>query len=106
MHQQSAMLETEYDPSGSVFSFLCFFYLMATFRNLKLYVQQLPKLGRLKPRELSPALVEQINLLLLYAVLFPYQPNPHRVLNTKTTNITTQEVLKQQGSRSQLFITP
>lgn len=40
------------------------------------------------------ALMEQINLLVLYAVLFLYQPNPHRVLNRTTTNTTPQEVLK------------
>lgn len=40
------------------------------------------------------ALMEQINLLVLYAVLFLYQPNPHRVLNRTATNTTPQEVLE------------
>lgn len=57
-----------------------FFHWVAIVHNPKPYVEQLPELGRVESRELSPALVEQINLLVLYAVLFPYQPNPHREL--------------------------
>lgn len=98
MHQSSKQLaklelrNIAYEPLSCLCFF--FFFLVATVHNLKLYIQQLTEPGWLEPRELSLALVEQINLLLQYAVLFPYQPNPHRVLNTRITNITTQEVLK------------
>lgn len=87
------------------FFLFVFFNSVATVHNPKPYLQQLPELGRVASRELSLALVEQINLLVLYAVLFPYQPNPHRELKNWQHKDTVSCQIQQAG-HSQLFMTP
>ncbi len=51
-----------------------------------------PSWERVASRELSPVLTEQINLLVLYAVIFHTNPTPTE--NSRNGNITTQEVVK------------